>query len=52
MHYDQYDKRYGGDGMHEKLDWAEYHDEVEEFMRRKILQDIYKTELNENSYPF
>lgn len=52
MHYDNYAKRYGTDGMHETLDWKECEEEVEKFQKEHILQYIIDTEISENTYPF
>ncbi|KAJ8686283.1 hypothetical protein QAD02_022077 [Eretmocerus hayati] len=38
VHYDYYNNRYGKDGMHETLDWAECEEEVTEFEKSKILK--------------
>ncbi|XP_066598450.1 pseudouridylate synthase 1 homolog [Prorops nasuta] len=47
VHYDNYNKRYGNDGMHEKLEWKECEAEVDEFFKNSILNYIIKTELSE-----
>jgi len=49
VHYDNYNKRYGGDGMHETLDWEETEEEVMKFHREFILRHIEDTELKEKS---
>ncbi|EFN89459.1 tRNA pseudouridine synthase A [Harpegnathos saltator] len=49
VHYDNYAKRYGTDGMHETLDWKECEEEVEKFQKEYILQYIIDTEISENT---
>lgn len=38
--------------MHEKLDWAECDEEVQEFAKNKILKHVFDTEFAEKPYPF
>lgn len=52
MHYDNYGKRYGTDGLHETLDWKECEEEVEKFQKTYILQHMIDTEISEQTYPF
>ncbi|XP_032688985.1 tRNA pseudouridine synthase A isoform X2 [Odontomachus brunneus] len=49
VHYDNYAKRYGTDGMHETLDWKECEEEVEKFQKEHILRYIIDTEISENT---
>ncbi|XP_058797806.1 pseudouridylate synthase 1 homolog [Phymastichus coffea] len=49
VHYDYYNKRYGTDGIHETLDWAECEKEVTEFEKNHILKYVIDTELKEKS---
>ncbi len=51
MHFDGYNRRFGGDGTHESLDWSEYDAKIGAFKREHILQDIIDTEINQFSYP-
>ncbi len=51
VHFDAYNKKFGGDGTHEALDWSEYDDDVSTFKREHIYQDIINTEINDLSYP-
>lgn len=51
VHYDNYNKRYGKDGMHATLDWAECEDDVMNFHKAFILRHIEDTEIKEKSYP-
>ena len=49
IHYERYNKRYGEDGQHDRLDWAGQHEEVEKFKEDFIFGDIMKTEMEEKS---
>eukprot|EP00090_Calanus_glacialis_P017815 TRINITY_DN27658_c0_g1_i1.p1 TRINITY_DN27658_c0_g1~~TRINITY_DN27658_c0_g1_i1.p1 ORF type:complete len:361 (-),score=106.32 TRINITY_DN27658_c0_g1_i1:103-1185(-) len=49
IHYERYNKRYWEEGMHDNLDWAEHHDQVEKFKEKFIFSDIIKTEVKEKS---
>ncbi|XP_018351149.1 PREDICTED: tRNA pseudouridine synthase A, mitochondrial isoform X2 [Trachymyrmex septentrionalis] len=49
VHYDNYSKRYGTDGLHETLDWKECEEEVEKFQKTYILQHIIDTEISEQT---
>ena len=49
IHYERYNKRYGEDGQHDRLDWAGQHEEVEKFKEDFIFSDIMKTEMEEKS---
>lgn len=51
MHYDSYNKRFGSDGMHESLDWAEFESEIQEFKDKVLIPHIVKTEKAEKTYP-
>lgn len=37
--------------MHEKLDWAEHDEEIQEFAKNKIMKYIIDTEFTEKQYP-
>ena len=52
VHYDWYNKKYGENGFHEKLDFAEVEPVVEEFRRKFIFPMLLNAEKNEKSYPF
>lgn len=41
------DKRYGDDGLHEKLVFDEYRDQIEEFAEKHIISTIVETEIKE-----
>ncbi|XP_034939398.1 tRNA pseudouridine synthase A isoform X2 [Chelonus insularis] len=49
VHYDNYDRRYGSDGIHEKLLWDECEEEVQRFHKEFISRHIEETEINEKS---
>lgn len=48
VHYDRYNKRYGEDGIHERLDWEDCEDEVRKFQEEYIMKHVVDTELSEN----
>ncbi|XP_014203245.2 tRNA pseudouridine synthase A [Copidosoma floridanum] len=49
VHYDYYNERYGKDGLHERLDWADCEEEIQDFEKNYILKDVIDTEINEKS---
>lgn len=49
VHYEWYNKKYGGDGMHEALTWGEYQDVINDFKRNQIQYNIAVTEKCEKS---
>ena len=49
IHYDRYNKRFAGDGIHEGLDWVGQADAVEKFKEDFIFSDIIETEKKEKS---
>ncbi|XP_072155770.1 pseudouridylate synthase 1 homolog isoform X2 [Bemisia tabaci] len=49
VHYDSYNKRFGSDGMHEALDWAEFESEIQEFKDKVLIPHIVKTEKAEKT---
>lgn len=49
VHYEQYNKKYGGDGIHEPIVWDEFNDEIYDFKNKFIHPEIVATELNESS---
>ena len=49
VHYDKYNYRYGGNGIHEKITWDEYHDTIEKFKHEFIYPVIVQTEGKELS---
>ena len=49
VHYERYNKKYGGDGIHEPLLWDEANDTILDFKNEHIYPKIVETELNEVS---
>lgn len=49
VHYDQYNTRYGSDGIHQPLTWDELEPEIEKFVKKYIFSKIYQTEFKEKS---
>ena len=48
---DGYNRRYGGDGIHEPLEWSAMEEQVASFKRDTIHKNIIDTELKEFPYP-
>lgn len=51
-HFEKYDRRFGSDGFHEKLDWADVEEEVKKFKEEHIFSPIIEYELENQTYPF
>ncbi|CAM6000955.1 unnamed protein product [Sphagnum balticum] len=49
VHYDRYNTKYGGDGMHDALTWDEFNHVIDRFRQEAIYPVIYETEKNEKS---
>ncbi|XP_012386326.3 pseudouridylate synthase 1 homolog [Dasypus novemcinctus] len=49
VHFERYNQRYGGDGLHEPLDWSEEEGEIAAFKERHIYPTIVGTERDERS---
>lgn len=49
VHYDQYNERYGKDGIHQPLTWEEYEPDIEKFVQEHIYCKIYETEFKNMS---
>lgn len=49
VHFDRYNKRYGGDGIHDSLDWTEEEPAIAAFKDKHIYPSIIETELHEKS---
>lgn len=47
VHYDRYDDRFGGDGVHEAITWTEYQPEIHKFKHEYIYPNIWTTEEND-----
>merc|ERR1712117_373648 len=48
-HYENYNRKYGKDGLHQPLDWDEYKEEISKFKKEYITREIIETEKNEKS---
>ena len=44
VHYERYNDRYGQDGIHNPLTWEQQESEIQEFIEKKIFDNIYRTE--------
>lgn len=49
VHYDKYNYRYGGNGIHERLTWEEYQDVLDKFRHAYVYPNIIQTEAKEYS---
>lgn len=49
VHFDRYNKRFGGDGLHERLEWDQQEDLVQAFKKAHIYPTIVETESQEGS---
>uniref|UniRef100_A0A8C5QUG9 Pseudouridylate synthase 1 homolog n=1 Tax=Leptobrachium leishanense TaxID=445787 RepID=A0A8C5QUG9_9ANUR len=49
VHFEKYNRRFGNDGLHESLDWAEEEPKIEVFKKEHIYPTIIQTELEEKS---
>lgn len=49
VHFDQYNKRFGGDGLHERLEWDHLEETVKAFKEAHIYPTIVETECQEGS---
>ncbi|KAJ7309711.1 hypothetical protein JRQ81_007772 [Phrynocephalus forsythii] len=49
VHFESYNKRYGNDGVHEALEWAEEEPKIADFKERYIYPTIIRTEKEERS---
>lgn len=49
VHFDRYNKRFGGDGIHERLEWTEEEDSIQAFKEEHIYPSIVQTECQEGS---
>lgn len=49
VHYERYNKKYGGDGIHEPLTWDEHQEIIHTFREKYILPTIVETEKQEES---
>ncbi|XP_068561979.1 pseudouridylate synthase 1 homolog [Cebidichthys violaceus] len=49
VHFDRYNKRFGGDGLHERLDWDGEEEAIKGFKEAHIYPTIVETECQEGS---
>ncbi|XP_074473962.1 pseudouridylate synthase 1 homolog [Sebastes fasciatus] len=49
VHFDRYNKRFGGDGLHERLDWESEEEGIKAFKEAHIYPTIVETECKEGS---
>ncbi|KAM7369148.1 hypothetical protein PAMP_013441 [Pampus punctatissimus] len=49
VHFDRYNKRFGGDGLHEDLEWDSEEEEIKAFKEAQIHPTIVDTECQEGS---
>lgn len=49
VHFDRYNNRFGGDGLHERLDWEEQEEAIQAFKEAFIYPTIMETERKEGS---
>ncbi|XP_029300654.1 pseudouridylate synthase 1 homolog [Cottoperca gobio] len=49
VHFDRYNKRFGGDGLHERLDWDHEEEAIKAFKEAHIYPTIVETECKEGS---
>lgn len=49
VHFDRYNKRFGGDGLHERLEWEHEEEAVKAFKEAHIYPTIVDTECQEGS---
>lgn len=49
VHFDRYNKRFGGDGLHERLEWDGEREQIKAFKEAHIYPSIVETECQEGS---
>lgn len=49
VHFDRYNKRFGGDGLHERLEWDKEEGAIQSFKEAHIYPTIVETECQERS---
>ncbi|XP_059214039.1 tRNA pseudouridine synthase A [Centropristis striata] len=49
VHFDRYNKRFGGDGLHERLEWDRENEALQAFKEAHIYPTIVETECQEGS---
>lgn len=49
VHFDRYNRKYGGDGHHEPIEWEKLNDDIDDFKNKFIYPVVVETEKNEKS---
>lgn len=49
VHFDRYNRRFGGDGHHDPIVWDEHNKTIQEFMDKQIYSVVVETEMKEKS---
>lgn len=49
VHFDRYNRKYGGDGHHEPIEWDDKNEAIEKFKNDYIYPVVVETEINEKS---
>lgn len=49
VHYENYNRKYGNDGVHAKLEWSEHEQFIRDFKDKHIYENIFRTEVEEKS---
>lgn len=49
VHFDRYNKKFGGDGLHERLEWDDKAEAIKAFKEAHIYPTIVETECQEGS---
>lgn len=49
VHFDRYNKKFGGDGHHDPVEWESENDAIEEFKNQQIYPVVVETEIEEKS---
>lgn len=49
VHFDRYNRKFGGDGHHEPIEWGEHNKEIRDFMEKHIYSVVVETEIKDRS---
>lgn len=49
VHFDRYNRKYGGDGQHQPIEWNKENDSIEKFKEQQIFPIVIETEMKERS---
>jgi len=49
VHFDRYNRKFGGDGHHEPIEWEEQNDKIDKFKDEHIYPNVVNTEIEEKS---